>query len=150
MDCHASVQLSSDSVLAKATQMSPSKLLSRHPNLVAHDDSFYYRRAIGKLNSLEKSPCSDIAAYVVHQCARLSVDPKVEHASAVRWVARYLKGTCDKGFIIIRPNDTGLKMHVVADFSGNWDADIAHFDKDTARSRHGYFIMFAGYPIVWA
>jgi hypothetical protein len=27
---------------------------------------------------------------------------------------------------------------------------IAHFDKDTARSRRSYFIMFSGCPIVWA
>jgi hypothetical protein len=85
----------------------------------------------------------------VHQCARFSIDPKMEHASAVRWIARYLKGTRDKGFII-RPDDTGLEVFVDADFSGNWDEEIAHFDKDTARSRHGYFIMFSGCPIVWA
>jgi hypothetical protein len=60
-----------------------------------------------------------------------------------------LKGTRDKGFII-RPDGSGLEVFVDADFSGNWDADIAHFDKDTARSRHGYFVMFAGCPIVWA
>jgi hypothetical protein len=85
----------------------------------------------------------------VHQCARFSVDPKVEHASAVRWLARHLKGARDKGFIT-RPDGSGLEVFVDADFSGNWDADIACFNKDTARSRHGHFVMFAGCPIVWA
>jgi hypothetical protein len=74
----------------------------------------------------------------------------MEHASAVRWIARYLKGTRDSKGFIIRPDDTGLEVFVDADFSGNWDEGIAHFDKDTARSRHGYFIMFSGCPIVWA
>jgi hypothetical protein len=73
----------------------------------------------------------------------------MEHASAVRWIGRYLKGTRTKGFII-HPNSTGLEVFVDAEFSGNWDPEIAHFDKDTARSRHGYFVMFAGCPIVWA
>ncbi len=85
----------------------------------------------------------------MHQCARFLIDPKVEHANAVRWIARYLKGTQDTGFII-HPTQEGLEVFVNANFSGNWDATIAHFDKDTARSRHGYFVMFAGCPIVRA
>jgi hypothetical protein len=44
----------------------------------------------------------------------------------------------------------GLEVFVDADFSGNWDSEIAHLDKDTARSRHGCSVMFAGCPIVWA
>jgi hypothetical protein len=142
------LRLSGDNVVTKATPMSSSKLLSRHPESASHDNSFHYRRAIGKLNFLEKSTRPDIA-YAVHQCARFSVDPKVEHASAVRWIGRYLKGTRDKGFII-KPDSTGLEVFVDADFSGNWDPEVAHMDKDTARSRHGYFVMFAGCPIVWA
>ena len=39
-------------------------------------------------------------------------------------------------------------VHVDADFSGNWDPEYAH-DRDTARSRHGYFISYAGCPIQW-
>jgi hypothetical protein len=40
---------------------------------------------------------------------------------------------------------------VDANFLGNWDADIAHFDKDImACSRHECFVTFAGCPIVRA
>ena len=72
----------------------------------------------------------------------------MEHGKAIRWLARYLKGTKDKG-TILRPNkEKGLEVYVDADFAGNWDPD-EHGDPDTARSRHGYFITFAGCPIVW-
>jgi hypothetical protein len=110
------LHLCGDNVVTKSTTMSSGKLLSRHPESASHDNSFHYRRAIGKLNFLEKSTRPDIA-YAVHQCARFSVYPKVEHASAVRWIDRYLKGTRDKGFII-KPNSTGLEVFVDADFSG--------------------------------
>jgi len=38
---------------------------------------------------------------------------------------------------------------VDADFCGNWDNTIADDDPDTARSRHGYIITYAGCPIIW-
>ena len=40
-------------------------------------------------------------------------------------------------------------MFVDADFAGNWNKDEADTDWDTARSRHGYIVMYAGCPIVW-
>ena len=35
-----------------------------------------------------------------------------------------------------------------ADFAGNWDPS-EYEDCDTARSRHGYYINYAGCPILW-
>ena len=35
-----------------------------------------------------------------------------------------------------------------ADFSGNWDLKES-LDRDTARSQHGYIVMYAGCPINW-
>jgi hypothetical protein len=35
-----------------------------------------------------------------------------------------------------------------ADFSGNWQAKES-WDPDTARSRHGFIIMYAGCPTLW-
>ena len=91
---------------------------------------------------------SDIS-YAVHQCARFSTAPKVEHGKAVNWLARYLKGTRDKGTIFRLDSKRGLEVFVDADFAGNWDKNEAGSDPDTARSRHGYIIMYAGCPIVW-
>ena len=101
----------------------------------------------GNLNYLEKCTRSDIE-YATHQCARFSTCPKTEHGDAVQWIERYLKGTRDQG-TIIKPNTNGLEMYVDADFAGNWDAKEALNDRDTARSRHGYIISYAGCPIVW-
>ena len=102
---------------------------------------------IGKLNYLEKCTRPDIA-YAAHQCARYTEDPKVEHAKAVRWLARYLKGTRDKG-IIMRPDDTKhMHVYVDADFAGNWNRDESN-ERDTARSRHGYAITYLNCPIIW-
>ena len=49
-----------------------------------------------------------------------------------------------------KPDRThGLEIYVDADFASNWNKEEAFNDRDTARSRHGYFIMYAGCPIVW-
>eukprot|EP00980_Cylindrotheca_fusiformis_P011699 scaffold2782_cov88-Cylindrotheca_fusiformis.AAC.2 len=71
-----------------------------------------------------------------------------EHGDAVRWLARYLKGTKHKGTILRPVQDRGLEVYVDADFAGNW-VPKEYMDRDTARSRHGYYIMYAGCPILW-
>ena len=110
-------------------------------------NSFHYRSVLGKLNYREKGSRPDIA-YITHQCARFLSCPKKEHAEAIRWLARYLKGTRDKGMILQPTGDKGLEVYVDADFAGNWDPKETH-DRDTARSRHGYLIMYGGAPILW-
>ena len=140
--------LDGPSVKTKSTPMACSKLLSRHPNSPAFDKSFDYRRVIGKLLFLEKSTRPDLS-YAVHQCARFSHDPRVEHGNAVKWLGRYLKGTQHQG-IIFRPKGSSLDLNVDADFAGNWDATIAAEDPATAQSRHGYVLRYCGIPILWA
>jgi hypothetical protein len=140
------LHLNSDKTKAIAIPASSSKLLSRHTSSESFDKSFDYRSVIGKLNYLEKGSRPDIA-YIVHQCARFSTDPKVEHGKAVRWLGRYLKGTRDKG-LILKPNPSkSLEVFVDADFAGNWDKEET-WDPDTARSRHGYIVSYAGCPIL--
>jgi hypothetical protein len=41
-----------------------------------------------------------------------------------------------------------MEIYVYADFSGNWDSTESDH-RDTARSRHGYIIMYAGCPVTW-
>ena len=43
----------------------------------------------------------------------------------------------------------GLELFVDSDFVGNWDKTEAATDHDTARSCHGYIVMYHGCPIVW-
>ena len=132
----------------KGTPAASSKLLSRHLDSEPFDGHFDFRRALGKLNYLEKTSRGDIA-YATHQCARFQGNPKVEHGLAVKWIGRYLLGTRDKGYIIKPDPSKGLEVYVDADLSGNWDKDLAGIDPDTARSRHGFVIMYAGAPILW-
>ena len=41
-------------------------------------------------------------------------------------------------------------MFVDASFAGNWDKqDALTGDRDTARSRHGYIILYYGCPLIW-
>jgi hypothetical protein len=134
-------------VRPKTTPAASSKLLSRHSDSPDFDCSFDYRSVIGKLNYLEKGSRSDIA-YITHQCARFSTCPKKQHGEAIRWLGRYLKGTRDKGTILRPTEGKDLEVFVDADFAGNWDQD-EHEDRDTARSRHGFIVTYAGTPILW-
>jgi len=141
------LRLDGENVASKATPAASSCILRTHADSKDFDKSFDYRSVIGKMNYLEKGCRSDIA-YTVHQCERFSSLPKVEHGKAIRWIARYLRGTWKKGTIFRPQKDLGLEVYVDADFAGNWDVnDTAN--RDTARSRHGYFIMYGGCPVVW-
>jgi hypothetical protein len=135
----------------KDTPHPSSKILHRHSDSPPFNakgiDDFNYRSVIGMLNYLDKGSCSDVA-YATHQCARFVESPRVEHAKAVRWLARYLLGTRDKGMIYKPDLERGLEVFVDADFAGNWNKEES-LDRDTARSRHGYIIRYANCPIVW-
>ena len=99
------------------------------------------------LNYLEKGSRSDIS-YATHQCARFAESPKKEHGDAVRWIGRYLKGTAKMGTFFKPDPKRGLEVYVDASYLGDWNPEIAWDDRDTARSRHGYVITYAGCPIV--
>ena len=142
------LQLDHETTGSKSVPMASSKILFRHSNSKPFDGHFHYRSVIGKLNYLEKCTRPDIA-YAVHQCARFAADPKVEHGKAVMWIGRYLLATRDKG-MILKPNGDSFNVSVDADFSGNWDRSEAADDADTARSRHGYIVSYAGCPMLWA
>ena len=74
----------------------------------------------------------------------------MEHGEAVRWVVRYLKATKDKGTSIMRPlTEKELEVFVDASFCDNWDPSETNKDRDTARSRHGYIINYAGCLLLW-
>ena len=80
----------------------------------------------------------------MHQCARFSSDPKIEHAREVEHLVKYLEGTKEKG-IIMQPI---MEVYADADLSGNWNKNTAEFDSSTAKSRSGFIIYFAKVPIL--
>jgi hypothetical protein len=142
------LRLNDNATKVRTTPAASSRLLTRHANSPSFDGSFNYRSVIGKLNYLEKATRSDIS-YAVHQCARFVSDPRKEHGDAVRWLGRYLKGTRDKGTIMQPMSGKDLEVFVDASFCGDWDPADAANDRDTARSRHGYIINYAGCPLLW-
>jgi len=143
-----SMNMDTEGIKTKDTPAASSRILHRHTKSEDFDQGFNYRSVVGMLNYLEKGSRSDIA-YATHQCARFVDSPKKEHGDAMRWLARYLIGTKDKGMIYDPDPATGLEVYVDADFSGNWNQDEAASDRDTARSRHGYIIRYAKCPLVW-
>ena len=121
--------------------------LNKATNAPPHDATWDYRSIIGKLNYLEQSSRPDIA-FAAHQAARFQSDPRQTHTKAVQWLGRYLHGTQDKG-IILSPNNELFQVYADADFAGTWDPETAPDDSDTARSRMGYLVTFAGCPLTW-
>jgi hypothetical protein len=74
-----------------------------------HAADWSYRRIIGKLNFIASS-CRPELSCAVHQAARFSQDPRVNHTEAVKRIARYLKETVNEG-IIFRPTDHKFKVY---------------------------------------
>jgi len=111
------LNLQGEGVKIRDTPATSSVTLSEFPGSADHDQHFHYRSVLGKLNYLEKSTRPDIA-YAVHQCARFSQRPKVEHAKAVKMIGWYLRGTKNRG-IYLRPTDDSFTVWADADYSGN-------------------------------
>ena len=131
----------------KETPAAPNQILKRNENGTDFDGQFNYRSVIGKLNYLERGSRPDIA-YIVHQCARFTTNPKRNHGEALKYLGRYLLATRDKGTILNPDITKDLEVYVDADFAGNYDRNHTQ-DRDTARSRHGYFILYKGCPVTW-
>jgi hypothetical protein len=85
----------------------------------------------------------------VHQCARFSADPRLQHEQAIKRIVCYLKRTPDKG-LILRPDiSRGLECHVDADFAGGFSPEYCD-DATACYSRTGFIIWFADCPLIWS
>ena len=101
------------------------------------------------MNYLEKATRPDIS-FATHQCARFVADPKKSHAREVRRLGRYLLHSKRKGIQFRVDITRGLEVFVDASFAGNWaKQDAQTGDRDTARSRHGYIVLYYGCPLIW-
>jgi hypothetical protein len=106
-----------------------------------------YAAVIGMLLYLSGHSRPDIA-FAVHQCARYTFQPTRRHELALIRIGRYLKGTLDKGLIMIPSLIPSIDCYPDADFAGLWGHEDPH-DPHCARSRTGYVILAFGCPIVW-
>jgi hypothetical protein len=109
---------------------------------------WHYRQVIGILNYIAASSRPDIL-FTVHQCARFSNAPMRAHELAVKRIVRYLKGTCDKGYILRPCQNKTIDCFVDADFAGAWTLDTS-LDPTKVRSCSGYVITYANCPILWS
>ena len=133
----------------KETLAASSRIMTGSDSGTDHDKSFHYRSVIGKLNYLEKATRLDIS-FATHQCARYVADPKKSHARVVQWLGRYLLHSRRKGIRFKVDITRGLEVFVDASFTGSWDKQDAQTgDRDTARSGHGYIILYYGCPMIW-
>ena len=123
-------------------------LLGRDESGPDRKHEWHYRSAIGMLGYLQTSTRPDISM-AVHQCARFNACPKLCHEKAIKYIARYLLSTHDKG-IHYKPDPTrGLECFVDADFAGGW-ASGEHTNPECVLSRTGFVIMYAGCPLTWS
>jgi hypothetical protein len=90
---------------------------------------------------------SDVS-HPVHECARLATDSKTEHAQALQWLGRCSKATRHRGTNLKPAKGKDMEVRADADFSGNWRAEES-WDRNAARSRHGFTVMCAGCPTLW-
>ena len=87
-------------------------------------------------------------AHAVHACARYTHHPKKSHATAVKHIVRYLKGTAEKG-MLLNPKDTDeLDCYVDSDFAGLYPV-YPDQDPNSIKSRSGYVILFKECPVLW-
>jgi len=142
------LKLQSARTTGQKTPALTSVLLHKDPKRIPFDGSFHYRSVIGKLNFLEKSTQPELA-YAVHQCARFCSDPKQSHGEAVKHIGRYLLSTKEQG-LILKPKQCTFDCWVDASHAGEWKKETAADDIDTAKSRTGFVIMFAGCPLIWS
>ena len=110
-------------------------------------EKWNYRAIVGMLLYLSTNTRPDIT-FAVSQVARFSHEPKQSHATAVKTILRYLKGTKDKGTKVSLDSALELKAYVDADFAGLFRQEDER-DSNSVRSRTGYIILFGGWPLLW-
>ncbi|KAL7483041.1 hypothetical protein ACHAW6_008690 [Cyclotella cf. meneghiniana] len=111
--------------------------------------NFNYCSAVGKLNYLGQTTRPDIL-YAVHQAAKYSADPRVEHGEALVYIIKYLKATRHIGLQFKPASSKGFQCYCDADFAGNRNKEFAPTDPSTAKSRSGWSVFYASCPIIWA
>jgi len=121
--------------------------LGSDKNGKAFSEKWNYASAVGSLLYLSSNSRPDIQ-FAVHQCARFTHNPKHSHGVAIKRIARYLKGTSDKGMIMRPDTSKGLDCYVDADFAGLWGHEDDQ-DPVCVKSRTGYVITLFDCPLYW-
>ena len=83
------------------------------------DEKWDYPSVIGMLLYLSGNSRPD-TAFAVNQCARFTHAPKKSHATAVKRIIRYLKGSTDQGLILKPKCNYKIDCYVDTDYAGLW------------------------------
>ena len=112
------------------------------------DESWNYCSICGMLLYLSTNTRPDIA-FAVSQVCRFGHNPKKSHASAIKTILRYLKGTANQG-IVVNPSkyDLELDLYVDSDYCGLFGREDPR-DPNSVRSRTGYIVILCGWPMIW-
>jgi hypothetical protein len=87
-------------------------------------------------------------AFAVSQVARFNHNPKKSHATAVKHILRYLKGTMDKGTVVKVGAPLNVEVYCDADFAGLYKQE-PDSQPTASKSRMGYVIFLGGFPLLW-
>jgi hypothetical protein len=131
---------------ANSTPASP-KTLGKDENGDPCCERWSYGSVVGMMMYLSSNSRPDIA-FAVHQCARFTHCPKRSHEQALKQIARYLKGTKNRGMVIKPSTDLTLDLWCDADFAGLWNSEDAR-DPSCVKSRAGYVITLGETPVLW-
>jgi len=123
------------------------KPLGKDENGEPCSETWSYASVVGMMMYLSSNSRPEIA-FAVHQCARFTHCPKQSHEKALKRIARYLKGTRDRGMIIKPSKDLRLDLYADADFAGLWNIEDPH-DPVCVKSRTGYVLTLGGTPVLW-
>ena len=85
-------------------------------------EQWSYSSVVGMLLYLAANSRPEIA-YVVHQCARFTHNPKASHGAAVKQICLYLQGTKTKGLILKPSKQLTVDCFVDADFAGQCNVE---------------------------
>ena len=83
------LQITDKTSKKRSTPAISTSILTRNDDDIPHDKSFHYRSVIEKLNYIDRGSLPDIS-YITHQCGSFSSSLNKNHASEIRWLARYL------------------------------------------------------------
>jgi hypothetical protein len=134
--------------LLKNTPAPATAILHADKYRLARQESWNYLSVIGQLNYLAQNSWPDIS-FAVHQCARLSKEPKALHEKAVKRINYYLQCTRDKSFIMKPNKNISPDAYCNSDFTGVWHQEFTHL-RDSCFSRTYFIIVLAGVPIYWS
>jgi len=121
--------------------------LGSDPEGEPFDEQWNYASIVGMLIYLSTNSRPDIT-YAVSQVAQFNHNPKKSHGTAVKMILWYLKGMMDKGTIVCLNDELSLDAYSDADFAGLYKRE-PDTDPVSAKSRLGYIIFLAGFPLIW-